>query len=79
MVHIKQKRKERKKENLYFLSASLYPSTLTMTISPQLQPRGQIFYNFDFPSMASPYSKSQIHPPCCELKGLAGLGPWLAL
>ena len=77
MVHIKQKKKERKKENLYFLSASLYPSTLT--ISPQLQPRGQIFYNFDFPSMASPYSKSQIHPPCCELKGLAGLGPWLAL
>ena len=50
-----------------------------MTISPQLQPRGQIFYNFDFPSMASPYSKSQINPPCCELKGLAGLGPWLAL
>ena len=75
MVHIKKK--ERKKENLYFLSASLYPLTLTMTISPQLQPRGQIFYNFDFPSMASPYSK--IHPPCCELKGLAGLGPWLAL
>ena len=29
--------------------------------------------------MASPYAKSQIHPPCCELKGLAGLGPWLAL